>query len=472
MNAIVWHREDLRLSDNPALSEAIAQGYDILPIYILDGIETSRGSASKGFLHQALSALNKSYEQKGAKLHYRQGDSLEILKEYIREHNIKKIFWNRCYSPDQITRDSTIKAELSNIGIKTQSFNAKLWHEPWDIQNKQGNFFKVFTPYWNHVKSLKKTSPISSPSNIQGINANSSALEDLELLPNKDWVLPILSQWPATEEAAHETLNTFLEKNLDKYSSQRDNPFENINSSLSPYLALGIISPNQINEKIQSHLFLNPESEKDAEKFLSEICWREFSYHILYHFPKLKTHNWQPLFDKYPWEENSSFFNAWKTGNTGFPIVDAGMRELWATGYMHNRVRMIVASFLIKDLFIDWRIGESWFWDCLVDADYASNAASWQWVAGSGFDASPYFRVFNPTTQSKKFDSEGDYIRKWVPELSQLNNKYIHEPTEAPQNMLINANIKLGKDYPFPIVNHSNSRLKALSIYKDIKEEK
>ncbi len=479
MRTLILHREDLRLADNPALHHASTQNADVLPLYIYDSYEKSKGSATKAFLFNSLKSLEANYKKYGIALKVTQGDSLNILEQICTQEKIECILWNRCYAPEQIARDKKIKEHFTKQGIKVETFNSKLWHEPWEITNKQGGFFKVFTPYWKHVQTLSKKAPLPKPQQLATLQIQQETtnlfcpVEDLNLLPKKlNWATEMLNHWQISEQDAHKKLDSFLATGIKNYAKGRDFPALESVSALSPYLALGLISPNQIYKKAQDHLMQKPEDQKQIDKFLAEVCWREFSYNLLFHFPEIKTQNWQQQFNFYPWEDNPQALKAWQQGKTGFPIVDAGMRQLWQTGYMHNRVRMIVASFLIKDLFIDWRIGEAWFWDTLVDADVASNAASWQWVAGCGFDAAPYFRVFNPTTQGQKFDPEGDYIRKWVPELKNVDTKFIHEPHKAPAFDLKLAQIELGKDYPLPLVEHSKMREKALSIYQDIKQQK
>ncbi|MDX2082927.1 MAG: deoxyribodipyrimidine photo-lyase [Rickettsiales bacterium] len=466
---IVWLRQDLRISDNPALYEAAKFG-KVLPIFILDEAaagEFKISGAAKVWLFYSLQNLNKSF---AGKINFYQGNAKEILAKIIKENNIAAVYWNRCYEPWRIKQDSEIKTFLKSQEILVKSFNASLLFEPWQILKSDQTPYKVFTPFYRNgcLQGQEPRKPISKPSNLDLIkDQNSQDLENLNLLPTNNWYKKITDNWQIGENFAQEKLQNFLKNGLKNYKEGRNFPDKKNVSQLSPHLRFGEISPNQIWYEAQAY-FHDQNLAKDVDHFLSELGWREFSYYLLYHFPTLPRQNFQKKFDKFPWSQNLDLFKAWKLGKTGFPIVDAGMRELWQTGYMHNRVRMIVGSFLVKNLLLHWHLGENWFWDCLVDADLANNSASWQWVAGSGADAAPYFRIFNPILQGEKFDPDGNYTRRFVPEIAKLPNKYLFKPWQAPIDILQQAKIELGKDYPKPIVDMESSRNAALNSYKQI----
>ena len=485
--SIILFRRDLRLHDNAALSHATSKG-QILPIYIYDNTNVgnndwSIGSASKWWLHYSLAALNRQLEEQNHCLHFFQADAKQtifnILYKLCQDNNCNHIFWNRRYEPAHIAQDTLLKQKLIDVGITIHSFNNNLLSEPWQQLNKQGNPYKVFTPYWRHCKnSFLSQSQIPEPlpypyfskTKQNWLTQNSVSLQEFNLLPNKpDWASGFNQYWQAGEQSAQKVWDNFLIEPIKKYDKSRNIPSIDGTSKLSPHLAFGEISVRQIWHDVLQHQLYEKSSNEDLNRYLSELGWREFSYYQLYHFPKLPKKNFNPRFDTFRWNKQTSVLKSWQQGLTGYPLVDAGMRELWQTGYMHNRVRMVVASFLCKDLLIHWQEGAKWFWDTLLDADLASNSASWQWCAGCGADAAPFFRIFNPTTQSEKFDGEGQYIRRWVPELSHLPNKYIHSPINAPSTVLTDANITLGKTYPKPIVDHKAARLDALERYKSLK---
>lgn len=467
-NAIVWFRQDLRLKDNPALFEACARYQSVMPIYIFDGKNSVLGSAQAWWLHHSLKALEKSlYTELGLKLILRRGNPLDILLELINSFSINAVYWNRCYEPLIIERDKKIKIGLQEAGIDVQSFNGSLFNEPWAIRNKNGDFFKVFTPYWKAATSVLFSQPTQEirvrPNTIEAISDN---IENWKLLPTLDWASQFSNIWTPGEKGAQQRLTHFINQHLDGYEINRDFPEKDATSRLSPHLHFGELSPQSILRSIESAKNHVPGDLTRIQHFLSELGWREFSYYLLYHSPSLPYKNFKQDFDAFPWHNDSVLFACWQKGVTGYPLIDAGMRELWTTGYMHNRIRMIVASFLTKDLFIDWRLGADWFLDTLVDADLANNSASWQWVAGCGADAAPYFRIFNPVLQSKKFDPDGTYIRRWVPELSALKGEVIHAPWEASNAATIYAKI----NYPPPVVNHSEARIQALDYYSQLKK--
>ncbi len=464
---LVWLRQDLRISDNPALFAAAEAG-KILPVFILDDANAQDfkiGGASKFWLHRSLQSLNESF---GGKLNFYVGDAQKILLEIISKNQVEAVYWNRCYEPFRIKQDGAIKSILKEKNIEVKSFNGSLLWEPWQVLKSDGTPYKVFTPFYRNgcLKKEAPRMPLPVPPKLDlSRDKNSLTLNDLQLMPQKNWYLPIDQTWKIGEAVAQNRLYEFLDDGLKNYKEGRNYPHQNNVSRLSAYLHFGEISPNQVFYATQARLVLDG-LEKDIDHFLSELGWREFSNHLLYHFPTLPRKNFQKKFDRFPWSENSQLLQAWQKGQTGYPIVDAGMRELWQTGYMHNRVRMIVGSFLVKNLLLHWHHGEDWFWDCLVDADLANNSASWQWIAGSGADAAPYFRIFNPVLQGEKFDADGEYTKRFVPELAALPNKFLFQPWEAPPLILKAAGVELGKNYPKPIVEISTSRNSALLAYK------
>ena len=471
--AIHWFRQDLRLSDNPALDSA-AQYETLIPIYILDEVnsgEFKMGAASKWWLHQSLTKLNESLD---GKLLVYQGNPHEILNKLIEEQEVSYVTWNRCYEPWRIDRDKEIKRKFEDKNVAVESFSASLLWEPWTISKDDGTPYRVFTPFYKKgcLNSEEPRLPAGKVglSNLYSEDLSSDSITDLNLLPTIKWYKSFEEEWNPGEIGAEQNLNSFLDSGLLNYKEGRNFPSQEFVSRLSPHLHFGEISPNEVWYRAKTKEGISG-IEKSLAHFHSELGWREFSYYLLYHFPDLPNKNFQEKFDIFPWQENEEFLALWQKGNTGYPIVDAGMRELWQTGYMHNRLRMIVGSFLVKNLLIDWRFGERWFWDCLVDADLASNSASWQWVAGSGADAAPYFRIFNPITQGLKFDPEGEYTKKYVPELRDLPNKYLFSPWEAPENILADAGIELGKNYPKPMVDLKLSRETALEAFATTKKE-
>lgn len=467
--ALVWFRQDLRLADNPAFFEACTSHETVIPIYILDEKNNALGEAQAWWLHHSLQALKHSLTTElELKLILRKGNPLDIILDLFNKVKVDAIYWNRCYEPKIIQRDKQIKATFQEAGIDVFSFNGSLLNEPWTISNKKGDFFKIFTPFWKTCRQRLFFQPeklVSRQPN--SLDIESDDIDEWKLLPHLDWASQFPNLWTPGEKGAQQRLSKFIKHHLQGYKANRNIPEKNATSHLSPHLHFGEISPWSILRAIE-YAKLNPRCDlAGAEHFLSELGWREFSYYLLYHVPLLPDKNFKNEFDAFPWENDESLLKCWQQGMTGYPIVDAGMRELWATGYMHNRVRMIVASFLTKDLFIDWRLGAAWFLDTLVDADLANNSASWQWVAGCGADAAPYFRIFNPVLQSQKFDPTGVYIRRWVPELACLNNDMIHAPWESASA----ASIYNKTNYPRPIVNHNESRSKALGYYNQLKKK-
>ncbi|MEM7650764.1 MAG: deoxyribodipyrimidine photo-lyase [Pseudomonadota bacterium] len=472
--ALLWFRQDLRLSDNPALNHALDEGYAVLPVYILDDENAGqwkRGGASRWWLHESLKSLNDDLREH---LVFRAGDASKVIHELIDETGAAAVFWNRCYEPWRIKRDEEIKSALKDNSIETQSFNASLLWEPWTVSKDDGTPYKVFTPFYR--KGCLKTDPpepLERPARITYAdhNLDKGSLEDLKLLPDIKWYDVMEKVWTPGQDGAHARLEEFLENGLSKYKEGRNRPDKDYVSRLSPHLHNGEISPREAWYIAKDYAAANSVSEKDIDHFCSELGWREFSYYLLYHFPKITWENLQEKFDAFPWDETESEELArWQRGKTGIPIVDAGMRQLYAEGWMHNRVRMIVGSLLVKNLLIHWRKGEEWFWETLVDADLGSNSASWQWVAGSGADAAPYFRIFNPLLQGEKFDPEGDYVRKYVPELKDMPKEFIHKPWDAGPLILQGAGVELGENYPEPIVDLKASRERALEALQSTKQ--
>lgn len=476
---ILWFRRDLRLSDNPALAAAAATGDPVVPVFILDeesdGIRPL-GGASRWWLHHSLTALTDSLSGLGSPLVLRRGSADRVLPELIEKTGAKGVFWNRLYDAASIERDTQIKKDLQDGGLIAESFNGSLLHEPWTVETKTGKPYSVFTPFWKAILALGDPGPSeATPDRLlaPGNPAASDALDDWGLLPTgPDWAGGLRDMWKPGEDAAQDRLQTFHHSALPDYADGRDIPGEQGTSMLSPYLHFGEISPRQVWHAARFWADAEGSSAASgaAQSFLREIGWREFNHHLLFHFPALPTDNVNQRFDAFPWVDDADALTAWQKGRTGYPIVDAGMRELWETGWMHNRVRMVVASFLVKHLRIHWRQGEDWFWDTLVDADPSNNAGNWQWVAGCGFDAAPYFRIFNPILQGEKFDKQGRYVRRWVPEVADLPDKYLHKPWEAPAAILEDAGIRLGETYPSPIVDHKAARQAALDAYDKVKK--
>lgn len=476
---LYWHRNDLRLSDNPALHHAIETG-SVQPVFILDTTSKNKwgyGGASTWWLHHSLAALQESYHTLGVTLLLQSGDPEDILPKLAKTLGATHVVWNRCYEPYAIKRDTHLKKTLTDHGLDVSSHNANLLIEPWNIQTKGKTPFKVFTPFWRTLSdSSPQFDPLTPrPRKIPTVThtIKSEKLSDWNLLPTKpNWAKSFEPVWEIGEQAAQKQLKHFLSDAAGHYKTERDFPAKEGVSRMSPHLAFGEISPRQIwytaQDAIKEHKS-GSTYRGHADAFLRQIGWREFSYHLLYHFPTTPT---QPLYEQFkdfPWTYHKKHWTAWTTGQTGYPIVDAGMRQLWQTGWMHNRVRLIVASFLIKDLHISWQDGSEWFWDTLVDADLANNTMGWQWTAGCGADASPYYRIFNPMLQSAKFDPSASYIRTYVPEIAALPDKYIHAPWDAPADVLKEAGITLGKTYPKPIVDHGVERDKALALLKEFK---
>ncbi len=476
---IVWLRRDLRLTDNPALHYATILKRPFVIAYIQNTTDNAWqiGSASQWWLHHSLAALSESITKAGGHLSLFCGDPKEILEKLITETGADTVAWNRRYEPAAIKSDSALKKTLSESNIEVKSFAGNLCQEPWQVQRSGKHPYKVFTAYWRaslKLPSIDLTKPVTKLSQCVAGVAGEVQLDALDLLPAIDWASAFPDHWQPGEAGAKKMLKNLVNARITNYQTARDIPSVEGTSRLSPHLAFGEISPRFINASVKAALQKNKIAADDnTETFLREIGWREFAYHLIYHFPHTTDKPLDQRFEKFPWKKiDADTLRQWQQGNTGIPLVDAGMRQLWQTGWMHNRVRMVVGSLLIKNLGYHWREGAQWFWDTLVDADLASNSMGWQWVAGSGADAAPYFRVFNPVRQGERFDPEGNYVRQWVPEIAKLGKKRIHAPWTATDAELEEAGIVLGDTYPQPIVDLSASRITALQRFEKIKQPK
>ena len=478
--AIWWIRRDLRLADNPALVAAARHG-QVVPLYIHapeEEGEAAPGAAARWWLHHSLAAL-------AADLTARFGTSIAIIRAEAalpalltaaKQWEADAIFWNRQYAPSQIRRDETVKATLRANGLRAESSNSHLLFEPWTILRPGSQEpFRVFTPFWKACQAAgidQTTLPVPELTPVAGLDPNSfaSALAALDLLPHHpDWAGGLRATWQPGEAGAWTRLERFINEGLRHYHVGRNLPGERYTSQLSPHLSFGEISPRQVVQRILSASA--GVIDGDVAHFFSELGWREFGYHLLYHFPHTVREPLDPRWTSFPWPPiDQEQLVAWQRGRTGIPLVDAGMRELWHTGWMHNRTRMNAASLLVKNLLTPWQEGERWFWDTLVDADLASNVLGWQWTAGCGADAAPYFRIFNPVLQGERFDPHGDYVRRWVPELARLPDRWVHQPWSAPAEVREAAGVRLGENYPWPIVDLAASRARALEVFAQFKE--
>ena len=466
--SICWFRQDLRLADNPALTAAAARG-DVLPIFILDDASAGPdqiGAASRWWLHHSLQSLKSAL---GGVFHVAVGDARDLIPALVRDTGASAVYWNRSYEAWRIERDTELKTLLGNSGIEAESHNGALLWEPWEVKKGDGTPFKVFTPFYRRgcLAAPPPRLPLSTPDIRLMPDPPSSDIAALGLLPSEGWGEMLAPHWQIGEAGAAARLSAFLDDGLAGYKDGRNLPAAPHVSRLSPHIHWGEISVNQIWHAARARIDL-PES--DVDNFCSELGWREFSHSLLYFNPELKRRNLQTKFDGFDWRHDEVQLRAWQRGRTGVPFVDAAMRELWQTGYMHNRMRMVTGSFLVKNLRLHWHHGEAWFWDCLVDSDHANNSASWQWIAGCGADAAPYFRVFNPVSQGEKFDPDGTYTRRYIPELAALPNKFLFAPWTAPQAVLAQAGVRLGETYPRPIVDLKQSREDALAAFSALRK--
>lgn len=473
---IYWFRNDLRLRDLRGLSAAVATGRPVLACYILDDETPGQwqmGSASRWWLHHSLTALSRDIESAGGQLYLARGRPHNILAQLAEESGADLICCSGQYEPWARRLEEALFTELGSSGIELRRYGGALLWEPDSVTTLAGTPFKVFTPFWRKCRDLPVALAPDAPIRFArwpGAVAPSELLAAWALLPDKpDWAHSWQRLWQPGERQARLKLQTFLRKAVSDYDHGRNYPARNVTSRLSAHLHFGEVAPARVYHEARQAALSHPAWRSEIDKFLSELGWREFSHHLLYHFPAMPEEAFKGNFSAFPWVGGARELRAWQQGKTGYPIIDAGMRELWQTGYMHNRVRMVVASFLCKHLLVDWRAGQRWFWDTLVDADLANNACGWQWVAGSGADASPYFRIFNPTTQGQKFDKAGEYVRRWVPELAGLPDRYIHQPWVAPRQVLQNAGVEIPAQYPLPIVDHQDARRAALAAYADIR---
>lgn len=473
--SILLFQQDLRVEDNPALHAAVRHGKEIIPLFIWSPEEEEHwplGGASKWWLHHSLLSLKSDLEKVGLTLFLRKGNFLTVIQQVIEETHADTVLWNRRYEPYAMERELRIKQALERKNIKAESFNAALLYEPWTVANKNGMPYQVFTSFWKTCLAMpapEAPSGIPKSAKLYRHSFHSETVEDLKLLPKHSWDSGIRHFWSPGTNHAKKLLHQFLEQPILEYQQSRDFPNIKGISCLSPHLHFGEISSRMIRHEVLKRY----QGDEDGVKcFLKQLVWREFAYHLLYHFPRTPEYPLRDNFNAFPWKNDQKALQAWQKGLTGYPIVDAGMRQLWKIGWMHNRVRMVVGSFLVKDLLISWVEGARWFWDTLVDADLANNTLGWQWVGGCGADAAPYFRIFNPITQGETFDPNGDYVREWVPELANLPNKWIHQPWNAPEMILRISGVTLGKTYPFPIVNHQIARDEALEAFDIVKKEK
>ncbi len=473
--SIVWFRKDLRLLDHPALGYAFERNKEIIPVFIWDeqeGGSWAPGSASRWWLHHSLSSLAGSIEKLGGRLLFCKGSAAEILPRLAKKYRADEVYYGRTYDPSGISTQEKVEESLDQAGIETQSFNSSLLQEPWEMKNGSGKPFQVFTPYWRKSRPIIYREPLvynTSKLPFFKTSTAESSLDDLSLLNTQNWHEKFAEHWVVSEEAAHQMIERTVDEVTHSYATRRNIPSVDGTSRLSPYLAWGLVSPRQI---CQAVLQADKEgSHRGENKFLVEIGWREFSYHLLYHFPSIPDQPLRPKYADFPWLDDPENLKLWQSGNTGYPMVDAGMRQLYETGWMHNRVRMVVASFLVKHLLLPWQEGARWFWDTLVDADLASNTQGWQWAAGCGADAAPYFRIFNPITQGEKFDARGIYARQWIPSLQNLPPKWTFRPWEAPADLLESSGVDLGGNYPGPCVDHSDARNRALAALATLRPQ-
>jgi deoxyribodipyrimidine photo-lyase len=467
---IVWFRQDLRLEDNPAWNRAVESGRGVVPVYIHAMEEAGKwrlGAASRWWLHHALEDLEKQLSRHNLRLICRRGESEAEIFTLLKETGANAVYWNRCYEPHRMRIDGRIKSRLKETGHEVWSGNASVLREPWEVSTQTGNPYKVFTPYSRACAKTVDPEPVTTRARpvVPEAWPRSDSLDSLSLLPEIPWDKGFHEFWNPIRSGGLDRLGEFLDSRVKDYDGGRDFPWTDGTSKLSPYLHFGQIGPREV-----AALIRKEPASSGLTTFYRELVWREFAYHVLYHFPDTPEKPLQPKFGRFPWKETPGHLEAWQRGRTGYPIVDAGMRQLWKVGWMHNRVRMIVGSLLVKHLLHTWEHGAEWFWDTLVDADLASNTLGWQWAGGCGADAAPYFRIFNPITQGEKFDAEGAYIREYVPELAMVSNQYIHTPWEMPEAEQVRSGCRIGDDYPAPVIDHKAGREQALVALGALKE--
>lgn len=476
---IVWFRRDLRLDDHPALEAAWRGGQPVMPVFIwspeAEG-DWPPGAASRWWLHHSLAALGRELHERGSRLILRVGEPLAQLEALLRETGAAAVCWQSRHEPAAAAAEARVRAGLERLGAKAHALGGGLLFEPEMLRNRQGGPYRVFTPFWRAC--LDRTAmigePLAAPPHLAapGHWPDSRPLPALGLRPQQEWARGLAETWTPGEAGATARLRAFLESALADYGAGRERPDCEGTSRLSPHLHFGELSPRRLWHTVRErmeHDHHHPGLAGGAEAYLRQLGWREFAHHLLAHFPATAAEPLRPEFTDFPWADDPQARHAWQHGQTGIPLVDAGMRQLLATGWMHNRVRMITASLLVKNMMLPWIAGARWFWDTLVDADLANNTFGWQWVAGCGADAAPFFRVFNPVTQGERFDPHGDYIRCWVPELACLPAAWIHRPHQAPAEVLREAGVALGRDYPAPVVNLEATRREALIAYARLK---
>lgn len=477
---VVWLRDDHRLADNPALAHAASSGHPVVCVYVYDPEPLQGrplGAAARWWLHESLRELDRSL---GGGLLLLRGAEQEAILKLATAIDPIAVYWNRRYSLAQRQTDTSIKTALEARAVSVSTFNGHLLREPWEVSTRDGKPFQMFSAYWRAAREdIAPELPRPSPGALrffclpESARTHAVTLAALKLQPDTpDWAAGLRETWQCGESGAQERLRQFVSEELDGYATNRDVMARDATSKLSPYLRFGNLSVRQVWHAALEASQTQPISSEHLRKFQGELGWREFSYHLLYHLPPMHQMNFRRQFDAMPWRTDRQALRAWQCGRTGYPLVDAGMRQLWHTGWMHNRARMVTASFLVKHLLIDWREGESWFWDTLVDADEANNPAGWQWVAGSGADAAPYFRIFNPVLQGEKFDSQGEYVRCWLPELRRLPAASIHAPWQAAPDRLAAASVRLGGTYPLPVVAHQQARMRALEAFETLRGER
>ena len=479
--SIVLFQTDLRLADNPAVTAAVRRGSPLLCVYVWNPHATGYdrpGAASRWWLHHSLQSLATTLRQAGNALILRRGTSEEVLRDILKTYQAPHVFWNRTCEPSAVTNEQTLMKILADHEAPHTAFHGTGLIDPSALRTQSGTPYRVFTPFWRTLQMyLPVSSPLPTPKHLPPPPSGASTsdtLAHLNLLPRIDWAQGLRATWTPGEKGAYTALNHFFRNPVTDYQLDRDRPDLPHTSRLSPHLHFGELSPRSLWYAITQarKKARTPKERNSVDAFARQLGWREFARYLLYHFPHTVQEPLDSTYHSFPWEQDEASCQAWQHGLTGYPLVDAGMRELWQTGWMHNRVRMITASFLTKDLLLSWQEGAAWFWDTLVDADLANNTLGWQWVAGCGADASPFFRIFNPVTQGLKFDPNGLYVRTWVPELAELPSRWIHEPWKAPPDVLMEANVSLGHTYPYPMVDHVKARERSLLTYKNFSRGK